>query len=232
MGYCLLYEAMLDSVLWARDRYLTRDGLMIPSHITLRIAPLADPEYIRDHISYWQSVYGFKMTSMLANIYDEVMVRDVKSSILPAQSDIFVDLPLHFTRKAELTFSSKPFSLELKADIASLDGFVIWFDTFLLPSKEHKAPIKEGAEKWEFSRPTKDGLAFTTGPGGPKTHWQQGVLLIDHGKRGPEELKKGQIIYGEIGYKKRDDNQRELDISIKWQVMNSGERGKQIWFMR
>ena len=27
MGYCLLYEAMLDSVLFARDRYLAPDGL-------------------------------------------------------------------------------------------------------------------------------------------------------------------------------------------------------------
>lgn len=27
MGYCLLYEAMLDSVLWARDHYLHPDGL-------------------------------------------------------------------------------------------------------------------------------------------------------------------------------------------------------------
>ena len=27
MGYCLLYEAMLDSVIWARDHYLAPDGL-------------------------------------------------------------------------------------------------------------------------------------------------------------------------------------------------------------
>lgn len=27
MGYCLLYEAMLDSIVWARDRYLASDGL-------------------------------------------------------------------------------------------------------------------------------------------------------------------------------------------------------------
>lgn len=27
MGYCLLYEAMLDSVLYARDIYLAPDGL-------------------------------------------------------------------------------------------------------------------------------------------------------------------------------------------------------------
>jgi hypothetical protein len=26
MGYFLLYEAMLDTVLWARDKYLAADG--------------------------------------------------------------------------------------------------------------------------------------------------------------------------------------------------------------
>lgn len=31
MGYCLLYEAMLDSVLWARDEYLAPDGLSLSS---------------------------------------------------------------------------------------------------------------------------------------------------------------------------------------------------------
>ena len=30
MGYCLLYESMLDSVLWARDKYLAKDGKMLP----------------------------------------------------------------------------------------------------------------------------------------------------------------------------------------------------------
>lgn len=30
MGYFLLYESMLDSVLWARDHYLAPDGKMLP----------------------------------------------------------------------------------------------------------------------------------------------------------------------------------------------------------
>ena len=230
MGYCLLYEAMLDSVLWARDHYLAPDGLMIPSHINLRIAPLADPDYIADHITYWQSVYGFKMMSMLANIYDEVVVRDVKSSALAADSQPFLELPLHFIQKEDLTFSRKPFKFELNKDIVSFDGFVIWFDVFLLPSREWKAPLNMRAEEWKYSCPASDGLAFTTGPGGPHTHWQQGVLLIDHGRRGAAPLKKGQIIGANVGYKKRKDNQRELDITIRWEV--SGEKAKQLWFMR
>lgn len=30
MGYFLLYESMLDSVLWARDKYLVQGGKMLP----------------------------------------------------------------------------------------------------------------------------------------------------------------------------------------------------------
>jgi protein arginine N-methyltransferase 1 len=30
MGYFLLYESMLDSVLWARDKYLNKGGKMLP----------------------------------------------------------------------------------------------------------------------------------------------------------------------------------------------------------
>ncbi|MCJ1224960.1 hypothetical protein MMC12_001607 [Toensbergia leucococca] len=227
MGYCLLYEAMLDSVLWARTHYLAPTGLMIPSHTTLRIAPLADPDYIADHISFWQSVYGFTMTSMLANIYDDVLIRHLSPSVLPATSQPFLQLPLHHTTTKDLTFAQQPFRMELSEEIDALDGFVIWFDTFFLPSRDEAVPASARAESW-----TREGTAFTTGPSGTETHWRQGVLLIDHGKRQAPALKKGQVIEGEIGYKKGKDNARELDIEISWNAAGSTESGKQLWHMR
>jgi len=30
MGYCLLYESMLDCILWARDKYLVKGGKLLP----------------------------------------------------------------------------------------------------------------------------------------------------------------------------------------------------------
>lgn len=39
MGYFLLRESMLDSVIVARDKWLKPDGAMFPSHATLYIAP-------------------------------------------------------------------------------------------------------------------------------------------------------------------------------------------------
>lgn len=40
MGYYLLYESMLDSVLWARDRYLKVNGKMLPDKATMYIAAI------------------------------------------------------------------------------------------------------------------------------------------------------------------------------------------------
>lgn len=47
MGYFLLYESMLDTVLWARDRYLRKDGkgLIFPDKATIYMAGIEDGDY-------------------------------------------------------------------------------------------------------------------------------------------------------------------------------------------
>ena len=46
MGYFLLRESMLDSVIYARDKYLKKStGLMFPSHATMLISPIASEKY-------------------------------------------------------------------------------------------------------------------------------------------------------------------------------------------
>lgn len=52
MGYFLLYESMLDTVLWARDRYLRKDGkgLIFPDKATIFMAGIEDGEYKEEKI--------------------------------------------------------------------------------------------------------------------------------------------------------------------------------------
>lgn len=46
MGYFLLYESMLDCVLWARDKYLDKQtGKMLPDRATVYIAAIEDGDY-------------------------------------------------------------------------------------------------------------------------------------------------------------------------------------------
>lgn len=129
----------------------------------------------------------------------------------------------------DLTFSACPFSLEITEDTESFDGFVIWFDTFFLRSRDAFDPASSGAKQVAKE---KGVIAFTTGPDGRGTHWRQGTLLIDYGNKQPEALGKGSVIEGEIGYKKHEDNPRELDIEITWGIRGSETRWKQVWFMR
>lgn len=42
MGYFLLYESMLDSVLWARDKYLVKGGKMLPDKVQMYVAAIED----------------------------------------------------------------------------------------------------------------------------------------------------------------------------------------------
>lgn len=45
MGYFLLYESMLDTVLYARDKYLVPGGKIFPDKATIYAAGIEDGEY-------------------------------------------------------------------------------------------------------------------------------------------------------------------------------------------
>ena len=51
MGYCLFYESMLDTVLYARDKWLKPDGLLFPDRATLYITAIEDRQYKDDKIN-------------------------------------------------------------------------------------------------------------------------------------------------------------------------------------
>ena len=55
MGYFLLYESMLDSVLWARDKYLVEGGKMLPDRAQIYIAAIEDEPEKRRRTHFWKN---------------------------------------------------------------------------------------------------------------------------------------------------------------------------------
>lgn len=53
MGYFLLYESMLDTVLYARDKYLGAGGLIFPDKATIFMSGIEDGEYKDEKIGCW-----------------------------------------------------------------------------------------------------------------------------------------------------------------------------------
>lgn len=58
LGYALLYESMLDSVLHARDRFLKPGGLVAPSESRMQLALCDAADVRKDRIGFWEDVYG------------------------------------------------------------------------------------------------------------------------------------------------------------------------------
>jgi protein arginine N-methyltransferase 3 len=226
MGYGLLYEAMLNSVLWARDHYLVEGGLMVPSHCTMHVAPVYNSTFGDEHIEFWKDVYGFDMSAMIEKIYDDVHLQYLQPKNLGSESSAFYVLPLHTIKVDDLEFTKK-FTVTLDKKIRNLDAWLIWFDTFFLKSATEDLTT-ERAEKLA------DGeVGFTTGPHGPQTHWESSLLLIEHKNRLPRTLQEGTTINGTVDYKSASHNGRGVRITMEWEAENVDyEKGKQEWYLQ
>jgi type I protein arginine methyltransferase len=232
MGYCLLFEAMLPSVLYARDRYLQPDGLLVPDVCNMWIAPVADEEYIMDTVGFWRDVYGFDMRAMQSGLWDDARVLYWPANTVCGSSVGFKLLDLYTIKKEDLAFTAD-FKTTLTQDIDALDGFVMWFDTFFSPSRSIRdVRLDSVAKDWTKVDP-QDRVAFTTGPFGKDTHWKQTMLLIKP-KEGEKStaLKKGQAIEGTVDFGYPEDTPRGLIIKATWRVAAEEKRRSQKWDMR
>lgn len=50
MGYFLFYECMINTILYARDKYLKENGYIFPNKIYLYMSGYNDMEYIKDNL--------------------------------------------------------------------------------------------------------------------------------------------------------------------------------------
>lgn len=226
MGYCLLFEAMLDSVLWARDHYLASDGLMVPSHASLRIAPFADDDLVASHLDFWKDVYGFSMTSMLKTAVEDVLIQTVSPDASISDFSVFLPLNLRTCSISDLTFTGVPFSSTIAtksppSPTTLLAGFIVAFDIYFLASSTVAPPTFTATGSL---RPARNYVSFTTGPEGPPTHWQQGILLLKE----PREVKVGAVLRGTVGYEKRKGEARGLDVRVRWRVEDAGDEDERV----
>jgi protein arginine N-methyltransferase 3 len=228
MGYCLLYEAMLPSVLFARDRYLRPGGLLVPSHASMWLAPVADAEYLAENVDWWRDVYGFDMRAMQAGIYSDARMTVMPADAVCGEPCAFRMLDLHTVKAEDLVFEAKwRTALSDKASEA-LDGFLVWFDIFFGESRQEVVEATLTAKKWASAG--RERVAFTTGPFGTETHWRQGLFLIDKTKAKEVEVAPGKTLTGEIAYTIPDGHARGLNIKLTW-GLEGGDRQSQTWLL-
>ncbi|GAB7348928.1 hypothetical protein MBLNU459_g7614t1 [Dothideomycetes sp. NU459] len=192
MGYFLLYESMLDTVLWARDRYLKKGGLIFPDKATIFMAGIEDGDYKEEKIGFWDNVWGFDYSPLKHTALTEPLVDTVEMKAVVTDPSPVITLDLYTCTTADLAFNV-PFNLSVRRT-DYIHALIAWFDIEF--SACHK-PIK-----------------FSTGPHTKYTHWKQTVFYL----KDALTVEAGEQIAANLDCKPNERNRRDLDIAIDYKL--------------
>merc|ERR1712179_695249 len=98
MGYCLYYGNMLESVLFARDKWLVEGGLMFPDRATLYVCAIEDRFYKEEKFDYWDDVYGFSMSSIKTLSLAEPFIERVNRTTVVTNNCLLKEFDLQIKR--------------------------------------------------------------------------------------------------------------------------------------
>ena len=187
MGYFLLFEGMLDSVLAARDRYLSPGGTMLPNRCTISLVALSDPARYDSLVGFWADVYGFKMSCMRSPILAEASVEVVPAAAVVSAPATVLNLDIIRCKVEDTEFDARfTLRIERSCDLTALVGY---FDTF-----------------FDLTSP----VSFSTGPAATPTHWKQTVFYLPH--RLP--VTADQVLNCRIVCKRMKSDARALKVAL------------------
>eukprot|EP01113_Clastostelium_recurvatum_P027269 TRINITY_DN3284_c0_g1_i1.p1 TRINITY_DN3284_c0_g1~~TRINITY_DN3284_c0_g1_i1.p1 ORF type:complete len:348 (-),score=99.46 TRINITY_DN3284_c0_g1_i1:43-1053(-) len=208
MGYFLLYESMLNTVLYARDKWLAPGGLIFPDKATLYLCGIEDADYKEDKINFWNNVYGFDMSSIRSLAMAEPLVDVVEQHQAMTNVAALRKINIMDVKVEDLSFFSD-FVLTARRD-DFCHALVSWFDiefTFC-----HK-PIK-----------------FSTSPHSKYTHWKQTVMYLNE----VLSMREGEEMRGRLTVVPNAKNPRDLDIDLEYTFNGTNQQAsdRQRFFMR
>ncbi|CAG9460576.1 unnamed protein product [Pedinophyceae sp. YPF-701] len=221
MGYFLLRESMLDSVLCARDRFLKPEGAMYPSHARILMCPIRSSanhkrlnEY-HDSIRGWddfasdmRQTYGVDLGVMDTPYEEEQrqyflrtsLWQDVHPQSMMGPPVVVKEYDLKEVTIEELKAPLKAqFSMPLDCD-GPVEALCGYFDCKFAGSAQ---------------RPAYQTVELTTAPDATgATHWGQQVFLCHP----PIKAMMGDRIDCDIEVVRRKDNQRLMEVAVAYQV--------------
>lgn len=158
MGYCLLYESMLQSVMFARDQFLKKEGVLLPNKTNMYICGIEDATYRRDKIDFWDRVSGFDFSPLKKAALYEPLIDCAEADQVITTCDCFHSIDIETISLGELTAFKKPFQIEALKD-ETCHCLLIYFDVI----------FSKGFQL----------VYFSTSPEDEYTHWKQTIFYFE-----------------------------------------------------
>uniref|UniRef100_T1IQ17 type I protein arginine methyltransferase n=1 Tax=Strigamia maritima TaxID=126957 RepID=T1IQ17_STRMM len=187
MGYFLFFECMFDTIIYARDKYLSPNGHILPNRCTLNIAGIDDTKKHDEIVGFWNDVYGFKMSCMKKEAIKEASIECVDANTIVTSISTIADVDIRTCSTDALEFSSS-FSLIVEKT-SKIVALVSYFDVF-----------------FELDNP----IFFSTSPSSKPTHWKQSMFYLEE----PICKTQGDTILGNITCKRNEKDPRSLLIFL------------------
>lgn len=188
MGYFLLYESMLDTVIFARDKWLVKGGVVFPDKAVMYISAVEDGQMKRDRMDFWSNVYGFNMEPLKEIALKEPVIDVVDSKAIVSDAVPILHLDLLTCTKEDCKFSSN-FTLKMQRN-DYVHGLVAYFECAF--TQIHKP------------------IGFSTSPHCRYTHWKQTIFYLEDNLA----VCKDEELSGEIKCEPNVKNRRDLDIGM------------------
>ena len=213
MGTFLLFEFMIDSVLFARDKWLKPSGVIWPSNAQLFIAPCSAKKIYEEKVTVWKNQYGFDFSPVLNKAKAEFLDRPVHNYELDpgdclSQSAVLLDIDMSTFLRENLEFMSKKFEFLITKE-GTLHGLCAWFRVTF-----GGVPVAD----------TADYVTLSTGPDQEKTHWKQNLFLLDE----PVTVHTGNFIKGVAIIRRNPKYRRHLRVTFELNVFASKSSGDKI----
>ncbi|KAJ2459756.1 hypothetical protein GGF42_001269 [Coemansia sp. RSA 2424] len=213
IGVLLVHERMLESYVYARDKFLRPGGAMLPSSGTIHLAPLSDAALWSETITkarFWQqdSFYGVDLNPYFAPAFDEFFSAPVVGCFSPTTligDSVQYEVDFHTVTLADLKEFVIPIDWQIKYT-GLMHGVAGWFDLAFVPPPSSLHPGT-----------APNTVYMSTSPYSPATHWQQVRLLLKQ----PLAVNAGQVIRGLVSMKVND--QRSYDITARIIALEENE---------
>lgn len=225
MGYFLLRESMLDSVLVARDKFLKPGGAMYPSHANMYVTPIRThgsrqrmtdfhgsmegwAQFLVDMKNYYQvdlDVLGENYRKEQKDYYMHTSQwTDTHPQQLLGPPSCFKKYDLHTLTLEELKAPMvEKFQMHVSEDGCPVEAFCGYFDVLFKGSEQNPADVEVR-------------LSTAPDPTGA-THWGQQTFYINP----PIEMTTEDHLDCSIEVQRREDNHRLLKVLYRVKVEGS-----------
>lgn len=143
MGYFLVYESMLSSVLVARDRWGVQGVEVMPQRAHLYMSPITNPALWKEKVGYWDDVYGVNMGALKDFAVKSSFGVDCAVNIINPDCEMDAAVPIYSidcntVTEGELQEFEKEFTFRAMFP-GEVHGFCAYFDVVFGPVR--KGPL-------------------------------------------------------------------------------------------